>query len=308
MAGVFVGLFAYCLLVLRTVRSETEGGAGFVPSTSITVAIVLGIAALGLLLVFIHHVTRTIQASEITASITHATLKSLGDLYPKPFGNVPEEPEAELVESWRREAQPRLVYPDRPGYVQAVELDDLAEALEEPRLRAYIRVCPGDFATPSEPVAELWDGTTDADAAAVVRKRILVGGERTLAQDTAFGVRQLADIAIRALSPTLNDPTTAVTCARYLGVILARLAERSFPPAVRRIEGATLVARHRAFVEFVDVAFVELGRHAARDVRVAEALLEATAEVARRAAAALPPQLRTGHRLPARPAGARHPS
>ncbi len=281
-AGVFVGTFAYCLLVLRSVRA----GPGFIPSLGITIAIALGVVAMGFLLAFIHHMSSTIQVSTITARIAHSTLDAIGELYPESFGGPKAEDPAEVLRVWRAEGEPVAVLPERPGYVRAVTLDTLCDDLAERPLRVHVAVAPGDFVTERDPVAEVWRPRLDDEGVAAVRRAVLTANERDLEQDACYGLRQLADIAMRALSPSVNDPTTAVTCIGYLRAIMARLAGRSLPAAVRRLDDdVVLVVEVRPFSDYVDVAFVQIARYT-RDARAAVELIEAAAAVARAAAEA----------------------
>ena len=275
-AGVLVGTFAYCLLVLRSVRA----GHGFIPSLSITLAIALGVVAMGFLLVFIHHMSSSIQVSTITGRVAKATLACVGELYPEFFGGPEAEDPDEVLRAWNEEAEPHRVYPTRPGYVRTVDLDMLREELDDRPLRAHVPVAPGDFVTEAQPIVELWVERPDDEREEVARAAVVLADERDVEQDAGYGVRQLADIAMRAISPSVNDPTTARTCLGYLRAILERLAGRAFPASVRRLEDdVVLVVRVTSFAEYVDSAFLEVGRYAA-DARVAAELIDATAAVA----------------------------
>jgi uncharacterized membrane protein len=282
-AGAFVGIFAYSLLVLRAVRSDVAAQTQFVPSLSVTVAIGLAIVTLVLLLVFIHHMSTSIQLSSIAARIGRETLAGLGTLYPQRFGRPAAADRAQLVSEWHADGSPCLVYPERPGFVQSVTLDDLpAEITGEP-VRIHVPVMPGSFISPGEPIAEVW-AHDPGRLERALRAAVVIGNERELAQDTGYGLRQLADIAIRALSPGVNDPTTATTSIRYAGAVLAALSGRAFPDDVRRYPDGSMVAVARPqFAHFVDVAITQPGRYAT-DPRVARVLLEQAALSAHSAA------------------------
>jgi uncharacterized membrane protein len=286
-AGTFVGIVAYALLVLRSVRDPADDGSeGFVPSLATTVAILLALSALVLLVVFVHHIGRTIQVSSIAGRLSRQTLAAVERLYPDSFGEELEAAPAPALAAWRAEAAPVVVRPARPGYVQAVLLDDLFRGLPTGgESRVAVSVAPGDFVTEATTAIEVWT-ENDADAAARAAARALVvDDERDVRQDPAFGVLQLADIALRAISPGVNDPTTAVTCIGYLRAVLERLAARAFPPELRRDEeaGVTAIARRTPFEGYLELAVAEIGRYATPDARVAGALLDALAAVAKAA-------------------------
>lgn len=269
-AGVFVGVIVYCLVTLRAVE---EGDEPFVGGLTVTVAFVLAVLALGMLLVFIHHVGRSIQASEITRRIAAETAGSLDQLYPESYGE-PEEDEADaLVAGWAQAAEPTVVFPAEPGFVQ--QIDDIPATLEGERFRVELLVAPGDFVTTGHPLARVWtEGDADACARAI-RRAVAVAAERDLRQDVAYGIRQLADIAVKALSPSVNDPTTAATAIGYLQGIFEQLAGRSWPARVRRFPDreVTLVMRRDAFEPLLE-ALVQIGRYAT-DARIVVTLLGA---------------------------------
>lgn len=284
-AGTFIGTFLYCLLVLRTVSGETESEKAFVPAVAVTAAVVLAVGSIALLLVFIHHMAQTIQVSSIAAGIARQALETLEPLYAETFGEPSDEDPVELVRRWDDAGPPRRVYPERAGYLRAVAFENLADLVSTRGLRARVVHAPGDFVTEETPLVEYWRRERDERFEETVRRATSVASERELRQDTEFGLRQLADIALKAISPGVNDPTTAVTCIGYIRAVLERLAARPTPCAVRRYAAidATLVARARSFAEYVDTGFVELGRYGARDARVAIALLHAIAAVTRSA-------------------------
>jgi uncharacterized membrane protein len=289
-AGAFVGIFAYCLVVLRSIRAEdTDGTNGFVPALAVTSAIGLALVALGLLLLFIHHMGQLIQVSNITARIARATLAAVGRLYPDALGEGQVEGGAEHVARWRADGDPDVVHPSRPGYVRRIDEERIADTLPD-GVRAHLAIRPGRFVTEAAAAIEVWPaGRLSDEQLADLEGAIEVESERDLHQDVGFGIRQLSDIALRALSPGINDPTTAVTCIGYLQAILERLAGRELPRELRDLgRGTQVVASRTRFADYAVEAFGELGPLAAENSRVAERLQEAVhavAEAARKAGA-----------------------
>jgi uncharacterized membrane protein len=263
-AGAFVGIFGYCLLVLRSVREE------FVPSLSVTGSIVLGLTGLALLLLFIHHVGQTIKVDDICARVARETLAATDRLYPDPVG----EPETTPIALGGPAGH---VYAARAGWLRVVGLARLAE--RSPGADSIeVLVVPGDFVTPARPLAAVRPPAAATPQASVAFE---VSRERDLDQDVGFGIRQLVDIAVRALSPSVNDPTTAVTCVGYLSAVLERLAGRGAPEVDRRLgeEGVLVRAPGPPFERLLDEAFLEIGRHGQDDPRVICAALEALERV-----------------------------
>ena len=279
--GVYVGTFAYALLVLR--ETGSFGGGDFVPRLSVTLASLLGLVAVGLLIVFLNHVAQMVQVSHVMADIAHQTLKRTDTLFPAGYGSAePEDPDR-LLERWRREPS-GLIHARRPGFVQRVELDAIADALAGRAAHAAVLVCPGDFASVDTAIVEVWPAEAADPCRSALEGAVLVASERDLDQDVGFGLRQLADTALRAVSPGINDPATAVTCIGYLRSILTRLAQRDLPPAVRHFpdRDVTLLVRRHEYAEYLE-SLLQIDRYVEHDAWVAGELLGALEACARAA-------------------------
>lgn len=282
-AGAFIGVFAYSLVVLRSVRSEPNA---FVPSLGVSVAIVLALAALAVLFAFMDHVAKLIQVSNLAARLGAETCAELARTS---TGHDPsDDAEAERrVRSWRARGPALPVHVSRAGYLRSIDVETITGRLADTQARIALLARPGDLAVPDEPVAEVWwEPGTGADAVtAAVLRAVHVADERDLRDDPGFGVRQLADIAIRALSPGINDPTTAVTCVGYMRAALVE--DATLPPPRRVVEqdGVEVVLARRA-LDRDAAALVEVAYHAKRDPRAATAVERAVAAVTDAARAA----------------------
>ncbi len=270
--GTFVGIFVFCLVGLRAVG----GVQHFVPRLTVTTASALGIAAVILLIGFIHHVSTMIQVSNIAGQIARRTLRRIDTLHPAPFRERDDDPEP-LLAAWRTEALPRPVLPNRPGYVEEIDLDAVVRAVgRQSPSRVHIPVAPGDFVSVETPIAEVWPAEAADGCEAAVARAVTISSERNFVQDVGFGVRQLVDVALRAISPSVNDPTTAVTCLGYVRSVLERLARRDLPAQIHARDELQVVAivRRRSFDEYL-AALLEVARYANGDQRVVGALLGA---------------------------------
>ena len=202
-------------------------------------------------------------------------------MYPAHFGESCEAEDAHvLLRSWRSQ-RPGRVLPNRPGYVQRVGVDDLSDRLGRRVERVAFLVCPGDFVSVEMPIMETWPAEVAEECGEELLDVVVIGSERDLSQDVDFGLRQLADTAMKGLSPGINDPMTAVTCIGYLRSILVRLVERAEPPAVRRLpdHDVTVIVRRRGFDEHLEV-IRQVGRYVEADAWVAGELLRALAACA----------------------------
>lgn len=275
--GTFIGTFLYSLLVLRSIRGGDEA---YVPAVGITVAIVLAVASLGLFILFIHHISVSIQVSSMIQAVLLDTTAEIDAVFardPVAIGPVGIRSEAIPVpEGFRIPA-------GDDGYVERVDTGAIVRAAESARVTVDALVGPGDFLVRGTPLAVADREPEHADdLVQAIRGACLLGRQRTIAQDPAYGFRQLVDIAIKALSPGINDPTTATHCVDGLTSLLARMADFDWPG--HEFEDAAGAIRLRmprvTFADYVVLAFTEIRRYARSDLAVTLALLEGLGRVA----------------------------
>jgi uncharacterized membrane protein len=224
--GTFVSTFLYCLLILRTVRSEEKGG--FVPHVSVTCAIIFAVASVGVLIYFIDHMARAIQAESLVAAIGEDLRDSIDA-----SRNQPDR--KRFVEALLPRDLPALsIYADESGYVDHLNRDQLLIFAEGRSLLIESCFRAGDFVMHGSELLRV-HGTRSLDQheEKKLREAVILDHRRTPIQDVRFGVRQLTEVAARALSPSINDPHTAMTCADWLGDCLAELARNPDPPLCR---------------------------------------------------------------------------
>ncbi|MEO5965640.1 MAG: DUF2254 domain-containing protein [Candidatus Limnocylindrales bacterium] len=230
--GLFVATFVYTLLLLREVRTPVDGDSGFVPAISIWVAFALLLASVGAFIYYIDHMAHAIRASTVIVSIWRETVAAIDRLFPEGLGDEPSE---DLP--WPNLQQPDIVLKaQHAGVLVRLDEDQLLAAAATGDRALALTPAVGDFVAEGSPLAHLW-GFWDDEAVHAVLGATSQGDERTLEQDAAFGLRQLVDIAIRALSPGTNDPTTAVQALDRIHDLLRRLAMRRFPSRARAVDG-----------------------------------------------------------------------
>lgn len=262
--GLLVSTFTYSILVLRVVRSEDSDNAAFVPAIATTVAIVLSLVSVAALIVFIHHVSRLIQINVVVARTADDNLGLLSRIEPLPDGAARAEP---LVRA--ADAQIRLVTAARSGYVQAVDQAALFHRCQEHGLTVEILCAPGEFVLEHARLAAVWsESRPDDSVEGPVRRAIVLGDEPTGQADTGFAIRQITDIALRALSPGINDPTTAMVCLDRLGQLLAAAGRR--PPAATTFQneagtGVLILDDRPSFPTLIETAFVQIRHYGAAD-------------------------------------------
>lgn len=292
MLGTFVGVFAYCIVVLRTIRGGESGG--FVPSLAVVMGMMLGIVGLGVLIVAVHHIASSLQATSIISRVTSETSASIDRLFPDALddaGVTALASERELAASLAALADGWQPVPaERSGYVQSTDVDSLLQRAKERECLIRVECCAGDFVTEGEPLVSIALSGDEADpddgAQSLLREQVggafAMGRYRTVEQDPRFGIRQLVDIALKALSPGVNDTTTAVSCVHFLGVILTRLARRRIEFPVARLEGHPRVLPcGPSFGGMLSLAFDEIRRSAEGNVVILRLLMQTATTVAR---------------------------
>jgi uncharacterized membrane protein len=269
--SVFVATFTYATAGLYTVGIDRGERVDEYPRLAVTLAIVLLFASLMSLIYFVHHITHSIQVDEVATRIEHQTLHVVEhDLVTKGIiTEAPPEPPA-----W---AVPVPSYTS--GYVQAVHPGVLRAAAHDADVHASITPMVGEHVVEGNPLVWLWrdEGKPAPDAAAFVHAAhdaVRIGFERTAEQDVAFGIRQLTDIACKALSPAINDPYTAIQALERTSVILTALAQRPLGSHVLTDpDGTARVTVHGRDLEYyVELATGQIRRFGKHEPRVMRAM------------------------------------
>ena len=238
--GTFAGIFVYCLIVLHTIRTAE---APFVPSLAVFCAFVLALGGIAVLIFFVHHIASSIQASSIIASVAQETIAAIDRLFPEKPGPGPDKAEGEENEQVLPPLDERTWYAvpaEASGYVQSVNSDALLDLARDGKTIVRMEHGIGAFVVQNAVLASLaLTYPPDEETTAALHASYTISRHRTVEQDPAFGIRQMVDIALKALSPGVNDTSTAIMCVDYLTAILARLAPREFPRS-RRYDGGAL--------------------------------------------------------------------
>lgn len=259
--GYFVGVFAYCLIVLGTIRGTDE--QKFVPATAVLAGLLLALGGVAALIFFIHHIAESLQTGTIVRHIFHETDKAIDDLFPDRFGEPVDDP---------AKAQVALRYSDEEtgwvpvlsaetGYLQRIDTEGLLRWATQHRVVLRIERDMGAFVSEGTRLFSVRSGMErpdpdKADWPDNLLDYVSIGRHRNVEQDVAFGIQQLVDITLKALSPGVNDTTTAIMAIDYLGATVGRLAEREFPARLRS-DGQHLrvLARTSDFATYVRLAF-----------------------------------------------------
>jgi uncharacterized membrane protein len=283
--GFFVSIFVYCLVVLRTIRGGDE--RVFVPSLAVAFGLLLALVSIGMLIFFIHHIASSIQAANVIGGAAHETEKTFDKLFPKELGEAatPAE-EADLT------AGPALrwvtIAARESGYIQGIDEEALLAFAHQANGVVRMEYAIGSYVTKGSTLVsvagyEVGNTLPDKDVAQRLNDCYSIGNQRTLDQDAGFGLRQLVDIALKALSPGINDTSTAVMAIDRLGSLLALLAGRDLGSPVRAEGGQVrVIARRPDFASYLATAFDQVRTNALADEAIYIRLLVALHTVAQR--------------------------
>ncbi|RBY82490.1 DUF2254 domain-containing protein [Geodermatophilus sp. TF02-6] len=280
--GVLLGTFVFALMVLRGVRSADESGAGaFVPRLSVTVAFLFTLGSVAALLAFLSHQTRQLRVETMMrdvhaeATTTLARLRRWQEDDDQPDGPLPLLPD-----------RARPLCARHSGFLVRVQEGDLLRAAADAGVALRVDRRPGDAVVEGTPLAWVWPDDAGSSSPGgglehALADAVLVGHERADVADPGYGLRKLVDIAARALSPGINDPTTAVHALSHVSALLGSLTERD--TWHRRLDDEVgrerVTVRSWAFPELLDLGVTQVRGYGRGDAAVVTRLYTLLAEV-----------------------------
>lgn len=292
--GIFAGIFAYCLIVLHTVRSGVAETV-FVPSLALFFAFVLALSGVGVLIYFIHHIASSIQASSIIASVAEETIAAIDRLLPEKLGHASADDMDQVPQSLDEQSLDERTWNPVPaktdGYIQNADSAALMRLAQEKKVVLRMERGVGEFVVQDTALASLTlEVPPDQETMDALNAAYSISSHRTVEQDLAFGLSQIVDMALKALSPGVNETSTAVMCVDYLTAILARLATRKFPPSRRYQEDELrVIALAPTFESLLSSAFDQIRRSAKGNVSVMSRMLGAIDVIASQTDSPAPP-------------------
>jgi uncharacterized membrane protein len=216
----FIGTFVYAITVLMAVRGAdetTSGIPGFVPQLALLAAFGLMLVSVAVLVFFLHHIPSSIRINAVLEGIGRGLLDKIAKRFPDAYDTAPSQrdpPEGEAVTA------------SGEGYIRYIALGELCEVAEKAEVRIGLAVRAGDFVYAGRPLASVEGEDLPDGLFGDIRACFALGGSRTPEQDLEFSIDELVEIAMRALSPGINDPFTAITAIHWLGAAMAELGQR----------------------------------------------------------------------------------
>jgi len=273
--GIFLGTFCYCMAALPAARSQPKP---FAPVATVLGAMLLALACVAWLLFFIHHISQAISVNQIVDRIASETEAVVDETMPWPrkLSHIDVD---ERIDSLKWESS---ISSEVSGYVRYIDIKRLTALAKSyhAKLRVLRRV--GHFVPQGVPLLMVSRAHQTPERAAALRGAFDFGPSRTLQQDVEFGVLQIVDIALKAISPAVNDPSTAISCVDQLSRILIRVAARE-PPETRLYDPPGVLRVYIPWLGFerlLDSAFEQIRLYSKADVAVSLRILRALGDIA----------------------------
>jgi uncharacterized membrane protein len=280
--GVFTSTFVYCILVFCAISLNEP--YQFTPGLTLIWAILMTCISVGFLIHFIHHVAKSIQADAVIDDVYRELTQNIDKFFPQYSEDKQWRPQIfskSLGEGeYAHEIEMRA---KASGYVQLIDKEALMKHLVELDRRLALYFAPGNYIRKGATFAHIYAKDSDSSLENInLDKHFILGSKRTPVQDSEYAVHQLVEIALRALSPSINDPFTAIVCVDKLGSVLCDLTTRQFP-SVEQKDDEGAVRLHCKSLSFIDVgraAFDQIRQEATDNTAVTIRLLVSLNEIA----------------------------
>ncbi|AGA80078.1 DUF2254 domain-containing protein [Echinicola vietnamensis] len=259
--GSYIATFTYCLVVLSTVKSSDS--VQFLPTISVGFAIILALVNIFLLVIFIHHISINIQADQVVSNVNSGLNRNFKRLFPKEEDKeeVHEITESEIEQLKEKALFKKVFKIDRSGYLQVVNRQRLIGLAQEIEGFIELQSHAGHFLVEGQEVFVVYgDKELEEGFEGRLLGAMLIGSKRNSTQDSEFAVRQMVEVASRALSPGVNDPYTAITCIDKLTDSICYLTSVNLPGPYRFDEEKKLrlILNTMSFDGVVSVAFNQI--------------------------------------------------
>lgn len=274
--GIFLGTFCYCMAALPAARSLPHP---FAPVATVLGAMLLALACVAWLLFFIHHISQAISVSHIVDRIATETEAVIDEMMPWPHRpDAVVDPHLQEPATWETP-----VASHSSGYIRYIDTARLVALAKTNHVKVHLLRRVGHFVPAATPLLRVYRGNRlSPEGRDELLGTIDLGPSRTLQQDIEFGVLQIVDIALKAISPAVNDPSTGVSCVDQLSRILIRFASRELPaqllydpPGVVRVSIPWI-----DFEGLVNSAFEQIRLYSQADTAVSLRMLRALSDIA----------------------------
>ena len=275
--GAYISTFAYCLIILNTIRNNDQ--VVFVPSFAILIALLSTVANIILLIFFIHNTAVSIQANTVISDISESLSKNIKTLFPESEeDNLDEEKEQDEDLLKRGFKEKHTFSASKSGYLQYISFESLIGLAVELDSLIELHFRPGDYLVKDVELGTVYSQVTlEKEKISRLQTQFIVGKNRSQQQDAEHSIHQMVEIAARALSPGINDPYTAITCIDNLTATMCYLATTKFPSKYLHDKEGKLriIADPLTYEGMIDAAFNQIRQYAKGNPAVIIRLMEA---------------------------------
>ncbi|MBD3345162.1 MAG: DUF2254 domain-containing protein [Chitinivibrionales bacterium] len=221
--GIFVATFSFCIIVLRSIFGNFDPAV--VPQISVLIGVVLGFVSIGFFVFFVHHVAEQLQVDNLIANLASEMKHAIAFEYP---GDKRVKDDTQSDSGTDKYTEGTEIPSLRSGYIQEVDIGKLISYASKLDCCFYARLRPGDFSSPGKSLGTLLPKkkVNDRDIH-IINSLYVRGSHRIPRMDPAYNINLIVEIAVRALSPAVNSPSTAMICIDWLGVLLGIIARRT---------------------------------------------------------------------------------
>lgn len=274
--GAFISNFLYCILVFCAISFEAP--YTFKPCLTVVIAVIMTCISVGVLIYFIHHVAKSIQADVVIDDVYQELQNAIQNLFPTNSKQQTSTDNRAFIATDISQRHTQLkVVAKCSGYVQTIDQNALVTLATKNNVLIECCFRPGDFIVKDAVIAVVHSNMAVPDTLINdTADKLILGACRTPVQDPEFAIHQLVEIALRALSPGINDPYTAITCIDKLNAVLCGLTKRNFP-SPEHFDQAGMLRLSCKVLTFRDIAcaaFEQIRQQANRDVAVTIRLLD----------------------------------
>lgn len=278
--GMFISTFLFCLFINFALSFEPS--YSFKPGLSALVAMMMSVISVFMLIFFIHHVAKSIQVDVVIDDVYSDLQANIVKYFPSKMNATPQNKQQEafaLIELKNSKVN-LIIKAATSGYVQLIDKEMIIQVATQHHVTIKLIHSAGDFIIKGAPI--MWvlstdDRTMNCDVRNQLRSHVVLGSCRTPVQDPEFALHQLVEIALRALSPGINDPYTAMTCIDKLCAILCELTDKAFPSPMTFDDNneLRLVAKELTFYDIAQAGFHQIREHSKNNIQVTIRILDA---------------------------------
>ncbi len=275
--GTYISTFIYCPFIIQAIRSTDD--LDFIPRLSIAFAMLLAILGLGVLIFFFHYISASIQADYVIADAYRDLQRAIDRSFPESVEISDKKKFSRntlLTINEESHSNVQQITSFKSGYLQAVDYEGLVAIAQKEDLIIELKLMPGDFQMMGSNILTVKAAQANLDIGTRLNSYVIVGKQKTSDQDLEYSIDQLVEIAVRALSPGINDPTTAITCIDHLSSALSIIALRQFPPNIYmdNEEQLRVIAKPFSFTGMFNTAFDQIRQNGSSTEAICIRLLQ----------------------------------